>query len=157
MALRRTTGLLLAAIVSASSFAQDKGPHDNAIKARQGLMQLNAFSLGILGAMAKEKVPYDADAATAAANNLFLTMSIDQSAMWPQGSDNETGGNRENRALPAIWSTYPKITEAGKAAFTAVEELNAVAGGGLQALQAAMGAAGKGCKGCHDDFRAKRK
>ncbi|MBX2885014.1 MAG: cytochrome c [Granulosicoccus sp.] len=157
MNLRIMASLLIALLVSASSFAQDKGPHDNAIKGRQALMQVYGFNMGILGAMAKEKAPYDADAAKAAANNLFLAMSMDQSAMWPQGSDNETAGNMKNRALAAIWTTYPKVAEAGKTSFAAAEELNAVAGDGLKALQSAMGGVGKGCKGCHDDFRAKKK
>lgn len=156
MRIRLTVSLLLAAFVSASTFAQDKGPHDGAIKARQALMQLYGFSMGTLGAMAKEKMPYDADAAKVAASNLVMAMSMDQSAMWPQGSDNETAGNRENRALAAIWTTYPKIAEAGKESFAAAEKLNAVAGNGLAALQGAMGGVGKGCKGCHDDFRAKK-
>lgn len=157
MKLRITASILLAALVATSSIAQDKGPHDNAIKGRQALMQVYSFNLGILGAMAKEKAPYDADAAKAAANNLLMAMSMDQSAMWPEGSDNESAGNIKNRALAAIWTTYPKVAEAGKASFAAAEQLNAAAGNGLAELKGAMGGVGKGCKGCHDDFRAKKK
>ncbi len=157
MKLRFTASFLLALLVATSSIAQDKGPHDNAIKGRQALMQLYSFNMGILGAMAKEKAPYDADAAKSAANNLVMAMSMDQSAMWPQGSDSESAGNKKNRALAKIWTTYPKISEASKASFAAAEDLNAAAGNGLDALKAAMGAAGKGCKGCHDDYRAKKK
>lgn len=154
---------LIATLLTATSLfvvpatAQDKGPHDSAIKARQGLMQLYGFSMGILGAMAKEKVPYDAAAASSAASNLLAASSMDQSAMWPAGSHNEDAANATNRALPAIWDTYPKVAEAGKSFGEAVVALNAAAGGGLDSLKGAMGDVGKGCKGCHDDFRAKRK
>lgn len=143
--------------LSSSTFAQDKGPHDKAIEARKALMQLYSFNLGILGDMAKGKADYDADAASAAASNLLAAVSMNQSAMWPQGSDNETAGNAKNRALPAIWTTYPKIADAGKAMAEAATGLNDVAGNGLDALKGAMGPAGKSCKGCHDDYRQKKK
>lgn len=151
---------IVATLVLALAFpligAAKDGPHDKAIKARKALMQVYSFNLGILGAMAKEKVDYDADAASAAAGNLLAAVSMDQGAMWPPGSDSETAGNAENRALPAIWDTYPKVAEAGKAMHEAATALNAAAGGGLDALKGAMGDAGKSCKGCHDDFRMKK-
>lgn len=145
--------LLTTSVVS----AKDDGPHDKAIKARQALMQLYSFNLGILGGMAKGKIEYNAEAATAAADNLLAAVSMNQSAMWPAGSDNATDGNRSNRALPAIWSSYPKIVDAGQAMHEAATAMQAVAGNGLDELKGAMGAAGKSCKGCHDDFRAKKK
>lgn len=138
-------------------FAADGGPHAKAIKARQGLMQVYGFSMGTLAAMAKEKMPYDAAVASGAAGNLLAAISMDQSLMWPEGSDSENAENATNRALPEIWSTYPKIAEKGKAMAEAATALNDAAGNGLEALQGAMGAAGKGCKGCHDDFRAEKK
>lgn len=149
--------LSIAVCLSAVVSAKDKGPHDGAIKARQGLMQLYSFNMGILGAMAKGKVDYDAEAATVAAANLLAAVSMNQSAMWPPGSDSENAANGKNRALPAIWDTYPKIAEAGKSMNEAAVALNAAAGGGLDTLKEAMGPAGKSCKGCHDDFRAERK
>ena len=148
--------VLACAIFATPSFAAD-GPHDKAIKARQALMQLYSYNLGILGAMAKEKAPYDAAAASDAAANLLAAVSMKQGTLWPAGSDSETAGNKENRALESIWSTYPKIAEAGKEMMEAATALNAAAGNGLDALQGAMGAAGKSCKGCHDDFRAEKK
>jgi len=148
-----TTALLGATVV----VAQDGGPHDKAIKARQSLMQIYSFNLGILGDMAKGDVEYNADAAQAAADNLLAAVSMNQSAMWPQGSDAENAANRKNRAKPAIWENFPKVAEAGKAAVTAATEMQSVAGSGLDSLKGAMGPAGKSCKGCHDDFRAERK
>ena len=139
-----------------SAFAED-GPHDKAIKARQAMFQLYGFNIGILGAMAKEKMPYDAAIATEAANNLSVAANLGQSQLWPQGSDNATEGNASTRALPAIWETYPAIAEKGDALKTAVAALVPVAGNGLAALQGAMGDVGGSCKGCHDDYRAEKK
>ena len=147
VALLSTTGVV----------AQDKGPHDKAIKARQSLMQLYNFNLGILGDMAKGDVDYNAEAAQAAADNLLAAVSMNQGAMWPAGSDSENAANRKNRAKPVIWENFPKVAEAGKAAFTAATAMQGAAGNGLDSLKGAMGDVGKSCKGCHDDFRAERK
>ena len=151
------TVVSIALFTASSVFAEDDGPHDKAIKARQALMQLYSFNLGILGGMAKGEVEYDADAATAAADNLLSAVSMNQSAMWPAGSHSEDAANRKNRALEAIWTTFPEITEKSKAIVTAATVMQAAAGNGLDALKGAMGGAGKSCKGCHDDFRAEKK
>jgi len=137
--------------------AQDKGPHDDAIKARKALMQLYGYSTGVLGAMAKGKMDYDAEIAQEMADNLNAAVNMGQSTMWPAGSDNETAGNAKNRALPAIWETYPAIVEKSEAMAKAAENLQANAGGGLDALRGAIGDAGKACKACHDDYRASRR
>jgi cytochrome c556 len=133
------------------------GPHDDAIKARQAMFQLYSFNAGILGDMAKEKIPYDADLAKEAADNLRAVANLGQSQFWPAGSDNATDGNAKTRALPKIWETYPAITEKADALKTSVAALVPVAGNGLDALQGAMGDVGASCKGCHDEFRAERK
>lgn len=132
------------------------GPFDDAITARQAMFQLYSFNAGILGDMAKEKIPYDADIASEAANNLSAAANLGQSQFWPPGSDNAAEGNIETRAKPAIWETYPKITEKAEALKESVAALVPVAGNGLEALQGAIGDVGASCKSCHDDFRAKK-
>ena len=133
------------------------GPHDKAIEARQAVMKLYGYHIGILSAMAKGKMDYDADLASEVANNLLAVNSLGQSTLWPQGSDDANPENAENRALPAIWETYPKVAEKGKALNEAVVAMAAEAGNGLDALKGSIGAVGEGCKGCHDDFRAEKK
>jgi len=138
------------------AFAED-GVHDKAIEARQAMFKLYGFNFGILGAMAKEKMPYDAAIAAEAANNLSAAANMGQSQLWPQGSDEATKGNAPNRALPVIWASLPDVTEKADALKTSVAALVPVAGNGLDALQGAMGDVGGSCKGCHDDYRAKKK
>lgn len=151
--------LFSVAVVGASwmAVAADEGPHDRAIKARQAQMQLYGFNVGVLSAMAKGQRDYDADVAAEAAGNLASLTNLGGSQLWPQGSDSETAGNAENRALPKIWETYPEIAEDGKALKDAAASLAAVAGNGLDEMKGALGDVGKSCKGCHDDFRAEKK
>ncbi len=153
LTLTTATGLLLAS--SLLSHAAD-GPYDDAIKARQGMFQLYSFNTGILSGMAKEKIPYDAEIATEAANNLSAAANLGQSQFWPAGSDEQAEGNIPTRAKIDIWETYPKVTEKFDALQEAVAALVPVAGNGLGELQGAMGDVGGACKSCHDDFRAEK-
>lgn len=135
----------------------EDGPFDNAIKARQAMFQLYGFNIGILSAMAKEKIPYDADIAAEAAGNLSAAVNLGQSQFWPQGSDSEGDGNATTRALPKIWDNLSDVVEKREALSAAVAGLDAVAGNGLDALQGSLGDVGAACKSCHDNYRAEKK
>lgn len=159
--IRVKTGLsvLVAAVIAVASVvvhAAD-GPYDKAIQARQAMFQTMGFNIGVLAAMAKEKVPYDAAVASEAASNIDAAANFGQSQMWPPGSDSETDGNATNRALPALWENFPDVGKKGEALTTASAAMVAAAGEGLGVLQGAMGDLGGSCKGCHDDYRAERK
>ncbi len=143
-------GLTLAAPVFAG-----KDPLKNAIKARQGEMQLRAFNVGPLFGMAKGKIEYDADLAKKLARNLKLMLDLDNGRAWAKGSDIDSYMG-DTTALPKIWTTYPEISKYGKKYVAAVNELATVAGDGRDALKSKMGAVGKSCKGCHDEFREKQ-
>ena len=139
--------------LAAPGFAA-KDPNLKLLKARQGEMQLRAFAVGPLFAMAKGKIDYNAEMASNLANNLKLQLSLNLGATWKQGTGNDNYSGKTT-ALPKIWTTYPEISEYGKKYAKAVNELAAVAGDGLGPLKSKMGAVGKGCKGCHDEFREK--
>lgn len=145
---------MLAVVLGGQTFAADEDPNLHLIKARQGDMEVRAFSAAPLFDMAKGKIPYDAERAAKLANNLKVLTQLDMGAAWAQGTGKDKYPNKTH-ALPEIWSTYPKVAEAGKAYAVAVNELAAVAGDGLAPLRAKIGDLGDGCKGCHDDFREK--
>jgi cytochrome c556 len=144
----------MALVFSAHTVAADKDPNLGLIKARQGDMELRAYSAGPLFAIAKGKMPYDAEKASKLANNLMLLLQLDVGGAWAPGTGKDMYPGKTH-AVPEVWSTYPKIAEAGKKYKAAVEDLAAVAGNGLGDLKSKIGAVGKSCKGCHDDFREK--
>ena len=146
--------LALAAVVGTTAISEshiDKATQ-GAITARQSQMQLYSFNLGLLGSMAKGAIEYDAAAASAAAGNLAALSKMDQSRMWPKGSDNAALGDA-TAALPAIWAADSDIGTKGMALATAADAMNAAAGQGLEALQGAMGGLGGSCGGCHKAYR----
>ncbi len=143
-------GLALALVVGAhSGFAND---FEKEIKARQSLMEVYAFNIGILGAMAKGEMPYDSEVAQAAADNLNAAVSMKNPTMWPQGSDRATLGEA-TRAKADIWSTYPKVAEKSQEMQDAAAQMASVAGTDLDSVRANMKQLADGCKGCHEPFR----
>jgi cytochrome c556 len=146
--------------LGASTFvalAQDEVPYQDQIEARQSFMHIFRFNLGILGAMAKGEMPYDAAQASAAAGNLLAASKMKNGAMWPAGSDMSAAGLADvTSAKPEIWTSMATFGEKGRALSEALEGMAAAAGDGLGALRSNMGAVGDGCKGCHESFRASK-
>lgn len=157
MAIRQT--ILISALIIGTAGATFAGGHGGnpAVKARQSHMQLYAHNLGILGGMAKGKVEYSADAASAAAGNLAALTKINQMSYWTPGTSNADLGD-ETRALPAIWEEggFGKAMEIVGALSSAADELAAVAGNGQEAIGPALGPVGSQCGACHEAFRKAR-
>jgi cytochrome c556 len=148
----RTIALSAAAIATASlAFAAGHGGNP-AVKARQSHMQLYQFNLTTLGNMAKGDLAYDAEAASAAANNIASLSKLSQNGYWAPGSDNGALGD-ETRALPALWQEGSKAGEFSGQLAEAADALAAVAGDGQEALGPAVGALGQACNACHKEYR----
>lgn len=148
--LNKTTLLVTGALFLATTAWAD-GHIAGAVKARQAQMQLYAYNISQLGAMAKMKIPYDAEAASKAASNLAALTSLDQSTLWPSGSD--TPSYEGTRALPALWANYDDVIVKSTALNDAVAAMNIAAGTDLASLQEAMNALGGACGACHKAYR----
>lgn len=125
----------------------------SAIDARQAHMTLYSFNLGPLGAMAQDRIPYDAEVAAAAAANLAAMASLDEDSYWLEGTDSSVGGNR---AKAEIWSDPEGFAAQIAKMQEATAALSAVAGDGLDAMKAAFGPVGGTCGSCHEAYRAPR-
>ncbi|SMY07374.1 c-type cytochrome [Flavimaricola marinus] len=154
MKLNKTIALGVAGILSATVVFADSHVDraiQGAINARQSHMQLYAFNLGILGGMAQEQIPYDADMAAMAAGNLATLSTVSQAAYWPPGSD--SAAVEGSRALPVIWEDFAGIAAEGQKFGEAVAALNEVAGTDLDSMKAAFGPVGGSCGSCHRAYR----
>ena len=148
-------GLLATGIAATSAIGEDKADPAlmAAVKARQAHMSLYAFNIGILGAMAKGDVDYDAAVATAAADNLTALAQIDETRYWPPGTSDADLGADVTRALPAIWAESSTVADDMIALNDATVALQLAAGNGLDSLRGAIGPVGKACGACHENFR----
>ncbi|RTE66331.1 cytochrome c [Amphritea opalescens] len=140
---------------AAPAVAEDFAFKDQ-IEARQGYFQMVKFNMGVLGEMAKGKRDYDADLAQAIANNLKNAGAMDNSLMWPKGSDMDADGlSGHTKAKADIWQADSEVGAKFEDFAAATETMAANAGQGLDALRGAIGPLGKSCKSCHTDYRAK--
>ena len=151
MMIKKLVAVSLAVGIATASFAGGHGGNP-AVDARQAHMKLYGFNLGILGGMARGNAEYDAEMASAAAANMAALVKLNQSAYWPMGSDNAS--IEGTRALPALWENFGDVMKISGDFVAAAENLAAVAGNGLEALQGAIGPVGGACGACHKAYRA---
>jgi cytochrome c556 len=141
--------------IAGAAFAEGHLTQDQqrAVDARKAHMSLNSFNLSPLGAMAQDKMPYDAEVAAAAAANLAAFANMSHDSYWVEGTDSSGGGTR---AKAEVWTDRAGFNAADMALATATIALAAVAGDGLNALKAAFGPVGGACGACHEAYRAPR-
>lgn len=140
------TGALIATVTLAQ---QD--PLTAAVGARKAHMQLYAFNIGTLGAMAQGGMDYDAAAAQTAADNIVALTTLNQMAYWLPGT--EAGAVEGSRAKAELWANMEDAMAKTAALATAATAMQAAAGVDLAALQAAMGGLGGACGACHQSYR----
>ena len=151
--LRKSILLATSLVIATSGIAISGGHSGNpAVKARKAHMQLYAHFSGVLGGMAKGEVEYNAEAATAAANNLAALAAFDQRTYWAPGTSTAELGE-ETRALPAIWEEGSTAAQIGADLAEAAASLAAVAGDGQAALGPALGGVGRKCGSCHKAYQ----
>lgn len=159
MALFKRFGTVLAgtALMATAAFAASHmdPAAEKAVKARQSHMTLYAFNIGTLGGMAQDKMPYDAEAAGRAAENLAALASLDQAGYWVEGTD--AGSIEGTKAKAEIWSAMPEFEEHIEQLATATTALAENAGTDLDSLKASFGDVGKACGSCHEEFRVSDK
>lgn len=142
--------LTLAAIVSTLSvpaMAQFQKPED-AIKYRKAAMTVMAAHFGRIGAMASERVPFDAKVAAENAATVEFMSKL------PWGGFIAGSDKGETSAKPEIWTDGGKFRKASEDMMASVALLNAAAKtGNLDNLKKAFGESARTCKACHDSFR----
>jgi len=141
----------LAASAIAHADSHGAAAMDPNVAARQSLMGLMAYNIGVLGGMAQGRMAYESEAASAAAASLYHLSMVDQSRMWPEGTDSMSIDN--TRALPALWENIDDAIARQMTLRSAAEDMMNAAGTDLASLQGAIGALGGACGGCHRAYR----
>ncbi len=131
--------------------AQQFSKPEDAIKYRQSSLFIMGQHVGLLGAMANDKSPFDPAQAQASAEIVQTGGTLPWNGFVP-GSDK--GAPTKARAV--IWTDPGKFNAAKERLLSVLPKLAAAAGTGDKAqLRQAFGETGAACKNCHDDFRAR--
>jgi cytochrome c556 len=150
------TKIAVAALLTASSltvFAEQATSEKHAKKStewRQATFQLIASNMGALGAMAKGKMPMNADLAEKNATriNQLANMLSDYMAVDTRKFSVET------EALDKVWVDKEDFAKKIDALINTSSNLQSAAQGGNEgAIKQAIGGVGKSCKGCHDSYK----
>jgi cytochrome c556 len=138
----------LAVLATLPAHAQFRKPED-AVRYRQSVMYVMGTSFySRLGAMAKGRVPFDAQVAQEHAD-VVATMSR---LPWPAFTPDTNGVGRTD-AKPNLWNELPKFKEYGEKMQAEVLKLQAAArSGDGDAVKAAWRAVDQACTRCHEAF-----
>ena len=141
----------LGATAAVAQPAKNEKQAQNAVQFRQALLQLVRSNVGILGAMSKGAVPYDA--AIMEKNGMRLEQL---SLMLEDYFKTDTSKFKlETDALDKIWANGDDFSAKAKEFTQAAQNLQAVAKAGDEGeYKSAIGGVFKTCKGCHDNYKA---
>jgi len=138
-------------LTAAAQPAQSQKHADHALKMRKAVFSLLGSNMGPLGAMAKGKIPVDAEAVEVNATRINQLSHMIADYLATDTSKFEL----ETEALDKIWSQPNKFAKKTKALQDASASLLEVTKKGSEkAIIKAIGEVGQSCGGCHDVFKA---
>ena len=151
---KRLVALSLAATVAGLPLlagAQQFGKTEDAIRYRQSALFILGQHFSRIGAMANDKIPFDAAQAKQSADIVQVVAALPWAGFVP-GSDK----GAPTKARPEVWQDPGKFNSAKERLLAVLPKLAAAADTGDKAqLRQAFGETGAACKNCHDDFRAR--
>ncbi|WP_445401999.1 c-type cytochrome [Zobellella sp. An-6] len=141
------TGLFATAVAAESRLFK---PED-AVEYRQSIYQVMRAQVGVIGAMTKGDIDFDAEVLHQRALNMGNVAGLLGETYFP-----ETRGVAGSNLLPKAWDDMDGFRAKGQTFGTALQELVEVSGQpGFDAGQArpAVAKVMQSCKSCHDDYR----
>jgi cytochrome c556 len=148
--LARCMMISLATVLSASgvAVAQDARAAQQ-VKLRQSAFTVLGAQMGLMGAMASGRAPYDANAfRVAAERGAFIATYVPE--LFPTGSITSS-----SKAKPELWQQQAEFQRLMRDMQSKTAALaTAARGSDLEAIKPAFAAAGGSCKACHDKYKA---
>jgi cytochrome c556 len=143
-------GLVFVAGALGGAYAQFAKP-EYAIKYRKSVMFLIAQHFGRMGAMVKEKVPYNQEVF---AKNAMLVETLSRlpwEALMAPGTD--TGDTTLKSSAFVQQAEFKKVSQTFETQTTKL--VSAAQSGDFIGIKTQFGEVGKSCKACHSQFRTK--
>lgn len=123
---------------------------EGAVETRQALLRVMVWNFGPLGAMARDRIEFDAERVATNAQRLQALTKMLSDAFGPDTRGNDV----TTEALDAIWEQPDDFAAKIQANMEAADNLVAATQTGDEgAMREAIGKLGSTCGSCHDDFR----
>lgn len=144
----------LAAFVATASAELEPEQAERAVETRQSLLHLMGWNIGPLGAMARDRIEFDAERVATNAQRLQALSKMLSDAFAPDTRGNDV----TTEALDAIWEQPEDFAAKIEANMEAADNLVAATQTGDEAaMREAIGRLGSTCGSCHDDFASTTK
>ena len=142
---------ILTVMASTSAQAMDFSKADDAVELRKGQMDLIGAYFGDMGAMVKNKKPFNAEQYKIDAERLAMLTS------WAgTGFESSRYMNSDSKAKPEIWKNQAEFNKMMTAFADSATQLKlAAAGGDLKASIPAFKDVAESCGSCHKKFKNK--
>jgi cytochrome c556 len=147
-----TGGLVVGVCLAAGmALAQRPSPDQMANRYRQSLMAVIAGNMGPMGAMAQDRMPFNAALVQKNSERVAFLAGMIADAF----SRDTRSAELETDALPGIWANMADFDQRAMDLQSRAQALlTASRGGDEAATKAAIGQVGRACGGCHDEYRA---
>lgn len=144
------TTTVIALCAASAIVAKERDPNERAIAYRQAAFTLMVANVGPMGAMAKEKIPFDQGEFASRAASLEALSNMPWEFFIP-GSD-----QGESQSTPEVWSNPDDFKAKVEKFQQEVAKLVEVSKGGDQkAMFEQYGETAKSCKSCHKEYKKK--
>jgi cytochrome c556 len=145
-----TTAVAIALFAGSSFADKERDPKKQAVKARKAAFTLMAANVGPMGAMVKEKKPFDQEEFSKRAGNLEMLADMP----WEYFIPGSNKGKSESKKK--VWENPEDFKKKADEFKQEVAKLVEVSKGGDQkAMFEQFGATAKSCKSCHKEYKKK--
>jgi len=143
-------GVVFVAVALSGAYAQFAKP-EYAIKYRKSVMFLIAQHFGRMGAMVKEKIPYNQEVFAKNAKLVETLSHLPWEASMVPGTD--TGDTTLKSSAFMQQAEFKEVAQTFETQATKL--VSAAQSGDFIGIKAQFGEVGKSCKACHTQFRTK--
>ncbi|CUS48659.1 MAG: cytochrome c' [Idiomarinaceae bacterium HL-53] len=145
------TSTLILSSFAATLYANPFTEENEAVEYRQQALALIRDNFGIMAAMVRNEMPYDAAMFEARAEALSHLSYIPWDGFTGVGANVTTNSD----ALPAIWEDWDDFAEKSQALIDASQNLaEAAQSGDMSEIRPAFMATARTCQQCHEGYRA---
>ncbi len=129
--------------------AAQAGKVEDAVDYRQGVMNVFSWNVGLMGAMMKGEVPFDAVAFQGHAADLASAAGLNILKGFPEDSVTDDSDAKDEIWLN--WSDFESKLQGLRSESAKLAEV--AASGDEAAIKAQFDATRRACKACHDDYK----